>query len=218
MASTRAQTAGVNGTAVFVVTVGAVVLISGLTNKKISAVVLGFLQGTAPVPETVSDGSVDASGVPTYTGEHSGGVPILTGTTTQKQIANALKKDLGLSRAGNAAVLANIQAESNFSTSVIGDKGTSIGLAQWHAERWDNLKAYARSVGGKETDLAVQIGFLEKELRSYPDLLNTLRTTTNASDAAADFDHTFERSTGTTTDTRRGYAQRFLLLLQAWRI
>jgi len=51
MTASRAKTQGINGVSVFVLTVGAVILISGLTNKKISNVVQGYLAGSAPTPE-----------------------------------------------------------------------------------------------------------------------------------------------------------------------
>jgi len=47
----RYKTQGINGVSVFVLSVGAVILISGLTNKKISNVVQGYLAGSAPTPE-----------------------------------------------------------------------------------------------------------------------------------------------------------------------
>jgi len=56
----RYKTQGINGVSVLVLTVGAVILISGLTNKKISNVVTGFLAGSAPTPDAPG-GSTDTS-------------------------------------------------------------------------------------------------------------------------------------------------------------
>lgn len=213
---------GVSGIAVLALFSGAVLAYSGVKGKGISASLRALIAGdnpsTLPTTQGISDGSASGNSG-TRTSNFAGTtVPQLSGTTTQKQIASALKSNLNLSRAGVAAVLANIQYESGFSTTVLGDNGTSIGLAQWHSERWDNLKAFARSVGGKETDLAVQIGFLEQELRGYPDLLRELQTTNDAATTAGDFDRIFERSTGASRSGRMSAAQRFYMLLQSWGI
>jgi hypothetical protein len=53
----------------------------------------------------------------------------------------------GVSPASAAGILSNIQHESGFNSAAIGDGGTSGGLFQHHAGRWNNLKGYAASTG-----------------------------------------------------------------------
>jgi hypothetical protein len=49
----------------------------------------------------------------------------------------------GLTKEQGIGIAANLQAESGYRTGAIGDSGTSMGLAQWHNERMQNLKAWA---------------------------------------------------------------------------
>lgn len=65
----------------------------------------------------------------------------------------------GISDAMAIGILVNIQAESNFSTTAVGDGGTSGGLFQHHNERWTALKAYATSTGRAWTDWTAQVDF-----------------------------------------------------------
>jgi hypothetical protein len=62
-------------------------------------------------------------------------------------------------------ILANIQAESNFNTSAVGDGGTSGGLFQHHAGRWDNLKNFAKSTERSWDDWTAQVDFAIKEAK-----------------------------------------------------
>ena len=62
-------------------------------------------------------------------------------------------------------ILANIWGESRFSTSAVGDEGTSGGLFQHHAGRWANLKEYAGSTERSWDDWRVQVDFAIKEAK-----------------------------------------------------
>ncbi len=79
-----------------------------------------------------------------------------------KAIWNFLKAK-GLSDEAAAAVLGNIQAECNFRLTAIGDNGTSFGLIQWHAGRWDRLKKYCEDNKLDPNSLQGQLEYLWSE-------------------------------------------------------
>lgn len=58
--------------------------------------------------------------------------------------------------------MGNIHAESSFNTKWSGDQG-SVGICQWLPPRSDNLEAYANSVSGSKTDIAIQAAFILEE-------------------------------------------------------
>ena len=75
--------------------------------------------------------------------------------------------DAGYSREWAAAMVGGLTRESDgLKLSALGDEnvGGSYGLAQWHAGRWDALKAFAQAQGKHESDLDVQIDYLLHEL------------------------------------------------------
>ena len=102
----------------------------------------------------------------------------------------------GLSANGAFGVVANLMAESNMRTNALGDKGTSYGIAQWHNERWDKLKAFSAQQGLDPSSLDAQKQFLMKELnhKGYKKLMGIL-TNPEASryDTTAAFMRIFER-------------------------
>ncbi len=49
-----------------------------------------------------------------------------------------------------------------FNTKWSGDQG-SVGICQWLPPRSDNLEAYANSVSGSKTDIAIQAAFILEE-------------------------------------------------------
>lgn len=72
----------------------------------------------------------------------------------------------GVSSAMAAGICVNIQFESSFSTTAVGDNGTSGGLFQHHLGRWDSLKKYAASTGRSWDDWTAQVDFAMQEARS----------------------------------------------------
>lgn len=65
-----------------------------------------------------------------------------------------------------AGILANIEAESLFNPTAVGDNGTSGGLFQHHASRWTNLRNFAASTGRSWTSWTAQVDFAIKEARA----------------------------------------------------
>ena len=64
-----------------------------------------------------------------------------TGNPDKDNIYNLLAAK-GFNDAAICGILANIEHESGFSTTALGDGGTSYGLCQWHNSRWDNLNNF----------------------------------------------------------------------------
>ena len=89
----------------------------------------------------------------------------------------------GLNAAAACGVAANIKYESNFSTSAVGDSGTSFGICQWHEGRGSAMKQY---VGANwSSNLTGQLDYLWHELQhSYTSTLAHLRSAKNT-DAGA---------------------------------
>lgn len=69
----------------------------------------------------------------------------------------------GVSQASAAGILSNIRAESSFNSSAVGDQGSSGGLFQHHASRWDGLKSFAASTGRSWEDWTAQVDFALQE-------------------------------------------------------
>ncbi|MDO4522171.1 MAG: phage tail tip lysozyme, partial [Eubacteriales bacterium] len=104
-------------------------------------------------------------------------------------IYDFLRNSLGLNHAAACGVLANIQCESNFTSTAIGDGGTSYGVCQWHLERFTRLIGWCNANGYDYHLIPGQMGYLKAELESgypgvYQYLLNVPDTAQGAYDAA----------------------------------
>jgi hypothetical protein len=136
MPSARTNTSGVNGIAVFVTVVGGIILVSGLTNKKISQVVLGFLQGTAPTADILPDtGGAAPSGAVYTAGEHSGGYggTISPGGTpsVNKGIGKLLAAPYGWSTGAEWDALDKLWTrESGWRNDIANSSSGAFGIAQ----------------------------------------------------------------------------------------
>ena len=82
----------------------------------------------------------------------------------------AFFKAKGYSDAAVAGILANIQAESSFSTTVRGDGGAAYGLCQWHnynnksSGRFAEMYKLAQNMGKDVSDLEVQLTHIHNEI------------------------------------------------------
>src|SRR5581483_5886204 len=70
----------------------------------------------------------------------------------------------GYTKEQAAGIVGNLVHESGLDPNAIGDRGTSIGLAQFHNERADALKAFAASKGKSPNDFQTQLEFIDQEL------------------------------------------------------
>ena len=102
----------------------------------------------------------------------------------KNQIFSYLVLNLGMSNAGACGVLANIQSESNFNTSCVGDGGTSYGLCQWHNSRKTDLINYCSSNNYELDSIEGQLAFLGSELASKSAILNAMKNAENSADGA----------------------------------
>lgn len=103
----------------------------------------------------------------------------------ERQIYNYLTEQMGLNTAAACGVLANIEKESAFSLTALGDSGTSFGLCQWHDGRWSAMIAYCGSRGLNYRTLQGQMEYLYYELRTgYTSLYAQLKAVENSARGA----------------------------------
>lgn len=106
---------------------------------------------------------------------------------TERRIFDFVTGELGMNSAAACGILANMEAESSFTTTVWGDNGTSFGLCQWHNDRFSRLRGFCASRGYDYTSLEGQLQYLAFELKtSYPSTYNYLRNVSDTSDGAYD--------------------------------
>ena len=116
---------------------------------------------------------------------------LVQGSTNQGSVCLTLKNS-GISDNGVVALLTNINAESSFNPTLIGDGGTSYGLCQWHNSRWTDLK---NSFPSNWQTIDGQLSFLFQELSGgYASLYSSLNTgSESASTLTYNFCYYFER-------------------------
>lgn len=88
-------------------------------------------------------------------------------TENTNWIYDYLIKELGLNHAAACGVLANIQCESNFTATAVGDGGTSYGLCQWHLERFVKLVNWCQANGYDYHLVEGQMNYLKYELSTF---------------------------------------------------
>jgi len=112
----------------------------------------------------------------------------------------------GLTSPQAAGIAGNIKTESagTWQTGVIGDGGTSMGLAQWHKSRLLRLNQFARDKKLTVTDPTAQLEYLwyelqNKENKAYRKLLDT----DTPENAAISFMVNFERPSSSNNPRKR---------------
>ena len=69
----------------------------------------------------------------------------------------------GWTKEQSAGIVANIQAESNFNPSAVGDGGKAYGVAQWHPDRQDDFKLLlGKDI--RDSSYSDQLAFIHHEL------------------------------------------------------
>lgn len=135
------------------------------------------------------------------------------GPSVEAQILGWLRGQ-GMSDAGIAGILGNIQAESGMNPGAIeGGNGEGHGLIQWSFSRKADLMAFARQRGTSWTDLPTQLSFLASELAAYPQMWSQLLTATNPVAASRLFSNTFVRPG--IYGARDDYASQFFAAMQS---
>lgn len=129
-------------------------------------------------------------------------------TTNEEYCYYYLTKTMGLNTAAASGIMANLDRESSFNPTISGDSGSSFGICQWHADRKTQLIEYCNSNGLDYHTLSGQLSFMNYELRNkFPDLLNTLKSTTNtgngAYNAGYQFCYDFEKPAALTSQSQQ---------------
>lgn len=103
----------------------------------------------------------------------------------ERQVYAYLTEELKLSSAAACGILANIEYESAFQLTILGDQGTSFGLCQWHDGRYAALKSYCTARGLDYRTVTGQMEYLSYELKSgYTTLYGALRSVDNSAEGA----------------------------------
>ena len=107
----------------------------------------------------------------------------------------------GFSQEAVAGLLANINAESGFRTNALGDRGTSIGLCQWHAGRYKALMNFCKD---RYKTVECQLDYLLYELHnSEKNSFKVLQAKNSAYQMTTKFCQTFERPAGGATSCNK---------------
>ena len=116
----------------------------------------------------------------------SGNSGVQTGKANQDSIYNYLAQK-GFNDAAISGILANIQHESGFDPTALGDGGTSYGICQWHLGRWDRLKSYCAENNLDVNSVEGQAAYLVYELENYyPSTYEKIKNVPNNSQGAYD--------------------------------
>ncbi len=111
---------------------------------------------------------------------------VSTGNASKDAVYNYLANK-GFNNAAICGILANIEHESGFDPTALGDNGTSYGICQWHNSRWTNLKNYCAANNKDVNSLEGQLDYLVYELEhEYPGVYNTLKSVPNTEQGAYD--------------------------------
>lgn len=103
----------------------------------------------------------------------------------ERQIYTYLTEELKLNSAAACGILANIEYESAFQVTIVGDQGTSYGLCQWHDGRYTALRSFCAARGLDYRTVEGQLAYLAYELKStYNGLYGALRSVDNSADGA----------------------------------
>ncbi len=137
----------------------------------------------------------------------------------QRIIAAELAR-VGLKPHAIAGVLANIEYESSFGTAVnTGDGGQASGIAQWWPDRFARVRSIAKKMGLKPTDIRAQARALavtiQDERQTGPTGTTTVESLNRLGSPAAVakfFDENYERSSGSTKQSRMQAASNYLKL------
>lgn len=135
------------------------------------------------------------------------------GITGDKRKAIDFFVNKGLSPHAAAGIVGNLLGESSLNTGAVGDNNTSFGIAQWHNERGNNLKNFAKNKGKDWTDYDTQLEFLWHELNTdYKGVLDQLKNSTNVDQATDIFLEKFEKpkNPNQSRQTRRNHARSLL--------
>lgn len=112
-------------------------------------------------------------------------LPAQAANNYEKDIFYFLKNEMGLNDAAACGIVANIEKESSFNPHLYGDSGTSYGICQWHAVRFDSLRSFCADNGYDYKTVTGQLYYLKYELeKSYPNTLKDIKSVENTEEGA----------------------------------
>ena len=178
------------------------------------AIMLLMLSPLMLVVVVVGGGAAAAVCGPDPTSQVTSAVPAAQGSAPVKEYLWSTLVAAGMSSAGAAGVMGNMQAESGFNLKA--DNGSHWGLVQWDSGRWANEGRLAKKLKLDRWSAQAQTSYLLKELREltvdYPNtegktMLGWLRTVADPTLAAAKFHAVVERAPGQADEARQSYAR-----------
>ena len=187
-------------------------------NKKalgVFAPLLGGLiaAGTIALTGAGNDKSEITPDVPR--GAAGGGPPVSdyngpgVSATGSAREAIAFFESKGWTKAQAIGIAANLEVESKFKTSAVGDGGKAYGIAQWHPDRQRKFKeTYGKDI--RESNFQEQLEYVNWELNNKEKRAGAMiRQTQTAASAAAAVDEFYERSSGAHRQIRINLAEKY---------
>ncbi len=120
----------------------------------------------------------------------AGTLPAITAkadrASNEQTIYEYCSQVLGFNNAACAGILANIQRESWFDPTAVGDAGAAYGICQWNSRRQD-LITFCNQNGYSYSSMEGQLAFLKYELTQvswFSEIYNILKTTENSATGA----------------------------------
>ena len=171
------------------------------TKPKSKSFMSAFANVASILSSAVSGGADDSKSSGNNT--NSGGSNAINGDKKQnaKQIWDFLKGK-GLTNVQIAAIMGNIEAESEYNPSAVNSQSGAKGICQWLGDRADKLDALAAQQNKNWSDLSVQLDYLWQEISTnksdYP-----LPSSSDVNQAVIEWEKTFERSEDTNSYDRR---------------
>ena len=125
---------------------------------------------------------------------------------------------VGLKPHAIAGIMANLEHENGFRTTIgNGDGGQASGIAQWHPDRFARVRRVAKEMGVPPTNIRAQARTLALSIKDEGQSGPTGKTTVkslnrlkNPSAVAKFFDENYERSDGSTRQSRMKAASRYV--------
>ena len=176
---------------------------NGSNTKQKSKSFMSAFANVASILSSAVNGGADDKKSSNNNNTNSGGSNAINGDKKQnaKQIWDFLKGK-GLTNVQIAAIMGNIEAESEYNPSAVNSQSGAKGICQWLGDRADKLDALAAQQNKNWSDLSVQLDYLWQEISTnksdYP-----LPSSSDVNQAVIEWEKTFERSEDTNSYDRR---------------
>lgn len=133
------------------------------------------------------------------------------GMTGDKKKAYEFFIGKGLKPHQAAGIVGNLIQESNLKTSIRGDGGKALGIAQWHPDRQKGLESLAKRLGTNKFDINTQLEYVWEELNTTEKrALDKLLQSKNVDQATSIFCQYYERAGKPMLESRIKHAKSLL--------